>query len=312
MGAGHGGFAICQGAALFAIDRECAGLWHTAILVDPHSRLQGRGTDDGLLLLREVYPAGGRQFPHVAQYYNITVQGCLYFPVVGGPYEGQVLVFVDQVAIGWWSNTGYSQTLKLHDAVCASPQILTYGPVPILSGNHLIELLLYTSPAGIQPGGNAEYITGISVAATTGTVSPEPAGSVDSYQQPTSVRSIWKTSISSGATWSALGDTDTQTITGATGVINSGQWSVPYYEGMVSDPVQIWGRSNDYFAPNDGKLQHSYARGHGRGAAGFRWRSSDRHNGWHQQALALYRRSRLHREHRNKCRDHLRTIASDR
>ena len=23
-------------------------------------------------------------FPHVAQYYNITVQGCLYFPVVGG------------------------------------------------------------------------------------------------------------------------------------------------------------------------------------------------------------------------------------
>ena len=182
-------------------------------------------------------------FPATASYYNFVVTGCLNAAATGSAYEGLIMVFVDQLAVGWGNATGFAQKMNNYAGggdACATTANYTFT-MPVLSGNHLVTLWMdnnVTVP---------EIITNFSIASTTGTVTAEPAGTRSSYLQPLSSKSIWNTAIGSGAVWSLVGDADTLSITGVTEpVINSGQWSVPFYEGALTDPVQVF--YNQYYA----------------------------------------------------------------
>ena len=173
-------------------------------------------------------------FTSPAQYYNFQIVACVLATPIDAT-TGQTMWFLNQGAVGWNSSGTFTQQVTNADpnSPCTTAETYTWK-IPVQSGIHLIQLYLSTDNATLLTVNTA------SISATTGTVSPEPAGSRDATQFPFSSYSLWNTAIGSNAAWSLSTDGDTRKLNGLTGVINSSRWSIPIYQGAVTDPVGIF------------------------------------------------------------------------
>jgi hypothetical protein len=122
--------------------------------------------------------------------------------------------------------------------------------------------LVYTAPASAvsdnvvvkftdQSGNNHQISIAISV--TAGAVS---GGTFrDPALQPFTSDSVYNIGIGSNATWSAPSDADTVDLTNGTVAVNAGQFSIPVYIGVASDPLITVKCTDTVFPVPDQKIR---------------------------------------------------------